>query len=103
VTIPLRGDFDTASVRAAARAPKNAGQARRLLALVTLYDGTSGTEAAKLGRVTLQIIRKLGPEALLFWSVDFTVRLPKQWSIEPTLWSTLMTTRSAVFIGGWGF
>jgi transposase len=57
VAIPLRGDFDAASVRAAARAAKDAGQARRLLALAAIYDGTSRTAAAKLGGVTLQIIR----------------------------------------------
>jgi transposase len=55
--IPLRGDFDAATARAAARAAKDAGQARRLLALAAIYDGASRTEAAEFGGVTIQIVR----------------------------------------------
>jgi transposase len=36
---------------------RDAGQARRLLALAAVYDGASRTEAAKIGGVTLQIVR----------------------------------------------
>jgi transposase len=57
MTIALRADFDAAALRAAARGTKDAAQARRLLALATVYDGASRTEAAKLGGVTLQIVR----------------------------------------------
>ena len=70
--IALRADFDAASLRQAARRAKDAGQARRLLALASIYDGSSRTEAARIGGVTLQIIRdwvlKLnahGPEGLI--------------------------------------
>ena len=70
--IPLRGDFDAARVRAIARKSKDAPQARRLLALAAIYDGATRTEAAKIGGVTLQIVRDWvvrfnaeGPDGLL--------------------------------------
>ena len=69
--IPLRADFDARMVRAAARWSKDGPQARRLLALAAIYDGASRTEAAKIGGVTLQIVRDWvmkfnahGPEGL---------------------------------------
>ena len=55
--IPLRTDFASGGLRAAARQTKDATQARRLLALATIYDGASRTEAARLGGVTVQIVR----------------------------------------------
>ncbi len=55
--IPLRDDFDAVGLRAAARRTKDAAQARRLLALVAVYDGASRTEAARIGGVTVQIVR----------------------------------------------
>ena len=55
--IPLRADFDAVGVRAAARQTKDAAQARRLLALAAIYDGASRTEAARIGGVTVQIVR----------------------------------------------
>ena len=57
MAIPLRSDFDATLVRAAARKSKDGAQARRLLALATIYEGASRTEAARLGGVTLQIVR----------------------------------------------
>ena len=56
--IPLRADFDARMVRAAARWSKDGPQARRLLALAAIYDRREPrTEAAKIGGVTLQIVR----------------------------------------------
>ena len=55
--IALRADFDAADLRTAARQTKDAAQARRLLALAAIYDGGSRTEAARIGGVTLQIVR----------------------------------------------
>ena len=55
--IPLRTDFDAVTVRAVARKSKDGGQARRLLALAAIYEGASRTEAARIGGVTLQIVR----------------------------------------------
>jgi transposase len=70
--IPLRPDFDAVQLRSAARQTKHAAQARRLLALAAVYDGATRTEAAKIGGVTLQIVRdwvlKLnaaGPDGLI--------------------------------------
>jgi transposase len=55
--IPLREDFDAAQLHNAARKSKDSGQARRLLALAAIYDGSTRTGAAKIGGVTLQIVR----------------------------------------------
>src|ERR1700744_456820 len=70
--IALRVDLDAMQLRAVARESKDAGQTRRLLALAAIYDGATRTEAAKIGGVSLQIIRdwvlKLnayGPEGLI--------------------------------------
>ncbi len=57
MAIVLRDDFDAAQVRRAARESKDANQVRRLLALAAIYDGSSRSEAAVIGGVTLQIIR----------------------------------------------
>jgi transposase len=70
--ILLRGDFDAAHLRALARQSKEAAQTRRLLALAAIYEGASRTAAAKIGGVTVQIIRDWvvrfnahGPEGLI--------------------------------------
>src|SRR5215213_7479606 len=68
MAIPLRGDFDARSLRAAARRTKDAAQARRLLALAAVYDGATRTEAAKIGGVTLQIVRD--------WALRFNAHGP---------------------------
>ena len=66
--IALRADFDALRLRAAARKTKDAGQARRLLALAAVYDGATRTEASKIGGVTLQIVRD--------WVVKFNAQGP---------------------------
>src|ERR1700716_936555 len=66
--IPVRADFAAARLRSAARASKDAGQARRLLALAAVYDGATRTEASKIGGVTLQIVRD--------WVVKFNAQGP---------------------------
>src|SRR5215467_3031336 len=69
---PLRADFDASQVRRAARESKDAKQVRRLLALTEIYDGATRTQAARIGGVTLQIVRdwvlkfnEHGPEGLV--------------------------------------
>ena len=58
MALPLRDDFDAPTVRLAAKRSKDGPQARRLLAvLVVIYEGASRGEAAKIGGVTVQIIR----------------------------------------------
>lgn len=66
--IPLRPDFNAAAIRSAARRSKDGGQARRLLALAAIYEGATRTEAARIGGVTLQIIRD--------WVVKFNATGP---------------------------
>jgi len=55
--VGLRDDFDAGSLRATARRSKDGAQARRLLALASIYDGAKRAEAAKIGGVTLQVVR----------------------------------------------
>jgi transposase len=55
--IALRKDFNGAGLRKLAKRTKDAAQARRLLALAEIYDGSSRTNAARIGGVTLQIVR----------------------------------------------
>ena len=53
----MRKDFSAEALRALARRAKDGPQARRLLALPAIYDGATRGEAAKIGGVTLQIVR----------------------------------------------
>ena len=55
--IALGSDFDATTLRRLARRSKEAFQARRLPALAAIYDGGTRSEAARLGNVTLQIVR----------------------------------------------
>lgn len=55
--IPLRDDFDGPRLRAVAKQTRDARQSRRLLALAEIYDGASRGDAARIGGVTLQIVR----------------------------------------------
>jgi transposase len=55
--IGLRKDFSAEALRAMARRTKDGPQARRLLALAMIYEGATRSEAAKIGGVTLQIVR----------------------------------------------
>jgi transposase len=55
--IGLRADYGADDLRLLARASRDARQTRRLLALAVIYDGGSRTEAARVGGVTLQIVR----------------------------------------------
>ena len=66
--VPLRTDFDAAALRAIARQTKDGPQARRLLALAVIYDGATRTEAARIGGVTVQIVRD--------WVVKFNAHGP---------------------------
>ncbi len=65
----LRADFDATSVRVAAKRSKDGPQARRLLALAAIYEGATRSEAAKIGGVTLQIVRD--------WVVKFNTHGPE--------------------------
>ena len=68
MAVSLRGDFDASRLRGLAKKTKDGPQARRLLALAAIYDGSTRTEAAKIGGVGLQIIRD--------WVLRFNARGP---------------------------
>ncbi len=70
--IPLRPDMTADDLRQQARRARDASQTRRLLALAAIYDGSTRSEAARIGGVTLQIVRDwvlrfnaLGPDGLI--------------------------------------
>jgi len=91
MAILLRTDFDASQVRAAAKAMKDGPQVRRLLALAAIYDGDTRGEAARIGGVTLQIVRDWvsgsTPMVLLGWLTtnrpagpqDSTTRTGPRW------------------------
>jgi transposase len=71
VPIKLRDDYSCVDVRAHARRCKDGPQVRRLLAIATILDGGSRSDAALVGGVTRQIVRDWvlrfnaeGPEGL---------------------------------------
>ena len=66
--IPLRADLTGDDLRRLAGASRDVGQTRRLLALATICDGGSRSQAAKFGGVTPQIIRD--------WVVRFNAEGP---------------------------
>lgn len=66
--LPLRPDHTAGTLRREARQTRNASQARRLLALATIYDGGSRSDAARIGGVGLQIVRD--------WVVRFNAEGP---------------------------
>src|SRR3982750_4409408 len=70
--IALGPDYDAARLWGLAKATRDAGQSRRLLALAEIDDGGSRTRAARVGGVGLQTLRDWvmrfnahGPEALI--------------------------------------
>src|SRR3712207_4764904 len=67
--IPLRPDFDAPRLRAFARRSRDPDQTRRLLALAAIYEGASRSKAARIGCVTLQIVRD--------WVLRFNARGPQ--------------------------
>ena len=67
--IALREDFDGSGLRRLAKASKDAGQSRRLLALAEIYDGGARSDAARIGGVGLQVIRD--------WVLRFNAEGPK--------------------------
>ena len=66
--VRLRSDYDGAALRKLARTSRDAKQVRRLLALAAIYEGETRSEAARVGGVTLQIVRD--------WVVRFNAEGP---------------------------
>lgn len=70
--VALRGDFTGVGLRALARSSRDGNQVRRLLALATIYEGGTRSDAAQLGGVGLQTVRDwvlrfnaTGPDGLI--------------------------------------
>jgi transposase len=70
--VPVRTDYTAGEVRRFAKGAKDAGQARRLLAVAAVLDGVSRQEAAKLGGMDRQTLRdwvirfnQQGPDGLI--------------------------------------
>ena len=70
--IAVRADYTSGEVRRLAKRAKDAGQARRLLAIAAVLDGASREEAAKIGGMDRQTLRdwvirfnEQGPEGLI--------------------------------------
>lgn len=70
--IALRTDYSSKELRSLARRVKNAGQARRLLAIAAVLDGALREDAAKVGGMDRQTLRdwvlrfnECGPEGLI--------------------------------------
>jgi transposase len=57
VAVSLKEGMSAEELRAAAKASKNAGQARRLLALAAIRDGMSREAAARIGGMDRQTLR----------------------------------------------
>ena len=66
--IALRENFNGPGLRRLAKASKDAGQSRRLLAVAEIYDGGKRTDAARIGDVRLQVVRD--------WVIRFNARGP---------------------------
>src|SRR5215203_3405774 len=94
--IQLRSDVTAADLRLDARHTRDASQARRLLALAEIYDGGRRSEAARIGGVTLQIVRD--------WVVQFnatrTGRPHRPQSAGPCIEAERGSAARALSIGG---
>ena len=56
-SIPLRAGYSASELRVLAKRAEDAGQARRLLSLAAVLDGTSREEAAHIGAMDRQTLR----------------------------------------------
>ncbi len=77
--VQLRQDYDGDMLCRLARDSSDSDQTRRLLFLAVIYDGGRRTDAAKLGGVTLQIIR----DWVLRFNADGPEGLKNRWSSGP--------------------
>lgn len=68
-SLDVRKDHSASDLRAFARRSADAQQVRRLLAVASILDGGTRSEAAKIGGVTLQIVRD--------WVIRFNAEGPE--------------------------
>ena len=66
--IVVRTDYTSGDVRRVAQRVKNAAQARRLLAIAAVLDGSSREQAAKIGGMDRQTLRD--------WVIRFNAQGP---------------------------
>jgi len=66
--VPLRPEFDAAALRSLAKRSRDPDQPRRFLALAAIDEGATRTAAARIGCVTLQIVRD--------WVLRFNATVP---------------------------
>ena len=104
--IPLRARYDTARydtarLRLAARESRGAGQPRRLLALVAIYDGATRSEATSTGGVQASgVDAEQGPErpniaGRAALDAAALIRFPRMAVIEPAIrWSATQLERA---------
>lgn len=77
--VQLRDDFDGNALRRLVRRRRDAAQGRRLTALAVIYDGGSRSDAARIGGVTLQIVR----DWVLRFNADGPDGLKDRWRSGP--------------------
>ena len=74
--IAVRSDYTSREVRRLAKQSNDAWQARRLLAIAAVLDGTSREEAAKIGGMARQTLRD--------WVIRFNDEGPQDLSNKPS-------------------
>lgn len=77
--LPLRSDFDSATLRGLSRRCEDSNQSRRLLSLAAVYDGMSRTDAARIGGMDRQTLRHW----VLRFNADGPEGLYDRWSPGP--------------------
>lgn len=77
--LALRSDFDSRTLRGLARHARDANQGRRLLSLAAVYDGMSRTDAARIGGMDRQSLRRW----VLRFNADGPEGLCDRWSAGP--------------------
>lgn len=94
-SLVVRSDYSGSDLRAFARRSDDAQQVRRLLAMASILDGGRRSDAAKIGGVTLQIVRDWvirfnaeGPDGLKsrkapgrpsIWAMSSAGLWPRRW------------------------
>ena len=77
--LPVRSDFDSQTLRGLARRSEDCNQSRRLLSLAAVYDGMSRTQAARIGGMDRQTLRRW----VLRFNGDGPAGLLDRWSRGP--------------------
>ena len=107
--IVVRTDYTSGDVRRIAQRVKNAAQARRLLAIAAVLDGSSREQAAKIGGMDRQTLRdwvirfnEQGPDGLVNKSSPGAPGklIDKIRSFSPAWWRKARSRRSMASCAG---